>query len=241
MHSHKNSKFIHHQRPGIAASLREVVFGMEDGMVSTMGAITGIAIGSESHFIVVLAGVVIIAVESISMGVGSYLSNKSEREVDERMLAEEREEIRDYPKEEKKELIEFLMRDGWPAGMAKEMAEHAAKDKELMLREMAYRELRVSPNNLGTPIKNGVFMWASYVIGGMIPLFPYLIIPEAVSVIPISVSITLIGLFFLGAATTRFSNRTWWKAGFEMFLFAGIAALIGYVVGAGAQVYLPMS
>ena len=241
MHPHNNPKFIHHQRPGIAESIREVVFGMEDGMVSTMGAITGIAIGSENHFIVVLAGIVIVSVESISMGVGSYLSNKSEREVDERMLSEEQQEIREYPKEEKKELFEFFVRDGWPARLAAKMAAHAGSDKQLMLREMAYRELHVSPHNLGSPAKNGVLMWGSYVIGGLIPLLPYLLIATVVAAIPISISITLIGLFLLGAGTTRYTNRTWWKAGIEMFLFAGFAALIGYLVGAGVELYLPMS
>ena len=75
------SQYLHHQKPGIVSAIREIVFGMEDGMVSTMGAITGIAVGSGNHFVVVLSGLVIIAVESISMGVGSYLSSKSQKEV----------------------------------------------------------------------------------------------------------------------------------------------------------------
>src|SRR3989344_7305440 len=86
---HHNPDFIHHQKNSLSVSIiREIVFGMEDGLVSTMGAVTGIAAASQNHFIVILSGVVIIAVESISMGVGSYLSTKSERAMEERILAE---------------------------------------------------------------------------------------------------------------------------------------------------------
>jgi VIT1/CCC1 family predicted Fe2+/Mn2+ transporter len=231
-----NPKYIHHQKSGIASSIREIVFGMEDGMVSTMGAVTGIAVGSGDHFIVILSSVVIIAVESISMGVGSYLSSKSEREVGERMLEEERQEIKAYPVEEKEEMVDLFKKDGWPKHVAVQMAEYAAKDKKLMLKEMAYRELRVIPGNLGNPIRNGFFMWGSYIFGGLIPVFPYFLINDSVvSIVPVSVFITLFGLFFLGVATTKFSNRVWWKAGLEMFVLAGLAGLVGYLVGFGVE------
>jgi VIT1/CCC1 family predicted Fe2+/Mn2+ transporter len=56
-----------------------------------------------------------------------------------------------------------------------------------------------------------------------------------VSIVPVSVFITLFGLFFLGVATTKFSNRVWWKAGLEMFVLAGLAGLVGYLVGFGVE------
>ncbi|OGV90617.1 hypothetical protein A3A66_03875 [Microgenomates group bacterium RIFCSPLOWO2_01_FULL_46_13] len=62
-------------------SLREIVFGLEDGIVSTLGVITGIAEGTKDRYTILLAGLVIIAVESLSMAAGTYLSNKSEEEV----------------------------------------------------------------------------------------------------------------------------------------------------------------
>ncbi len=69
----------------IAESIREIVFGLEDSLVSTLGALTGIAIGSGSKFVVILAGLVLVAAESTSMAAGSYLSSKSasdtEREI----------------------------------------------------------------------------------------------------------------------------------------------------------------
>ena len=93
-HSHDNPNYIHHQKQNISGTIRELVFGLEDGIVSTLGSVTGIAVTTKDPFTILLAGGVIIAVESISMAVGSYLSNRSEQSIDKRMLEEEREEIR---------------------------------------------------------------------------------------------------------------------------------------------------
>lgn len=242
MHAEKNYNptYLHHKKNGSSSTLRELVFGMEDGMVSTMGAITGIAIGSGDHFIVVLSGVVIIAVESISMGVGSYLSNKSERAMEERILAEEKQEIADMPKEEAEELVGLLTADGWSQEIAEKMAEEAEKKPALMLREMAYRELNVIPHKEENPLKNGFVMLGSYIVGGLVPLLPYFLLPDPIKTIPLSISVTLVGLFALGAYTTKFSLRSWWKGGLEMLALAGLAGFVGYLVGHYATAFTNM-
>lgn len=235
IHSHhKNPQYIHHQKNVDTALIREGVFGMEDGMVSTFGAITGIATATQNPFTVILSGSIIIAVECISMAVGSYLSSKSERAIDERKLHEERIELKTYPEEEKKELVGMYVKDGWPKELATKMAEVASQNKKLFLKEMAYRELKVFPENLESPIKNAVTMGLTYIVGGLLPLFPYFFIPiqEAIFV---SMGISLVGLFLLGAATTKFSKRPWWRAGLEMVALAAAAAGVGYLVGQGIK------
>lgn len=229
-HIHYNPDFIHHQSSKIVSLIREVVFGMEDGMVSTLGAVTGIAAATGDHFTVVLSGLIVVAVESVSMGVGSYLSNKSEFDIDERKLMEEKTELKQFPHEEKKELTEIYKKDGWPEELAVEMAEVASMDKNLFLKEMAFHELSIFPKEPDYPFKNGLAMFFSYVLGGAIPLLPYLLFRIQYA-IPISILVTLVGLFLLGVGTTKFSKRKWWKAGLEMFGLASAAALIGYLVG----------
>lgn len=233
-----NPDYIHHTNPSMASAIREVVFGMEDGLVSTLGSITGIAAATQDPFTTVLAGFVIIGVESISMGVGSYISNKSQRQVDERKLFEEKTELKKFPKEEKQELYEIYLQDGWPKQLAKEMAEAASRDQKLFLNEMAYHELGVVPENMAHPFRNGLAMFVSYVVGGLVPILPYLILPIWTAV-PVSIGLTLIGLFILGVVTTKFTKRNWVKAGLEMLLLAGLAAGVGYVIGqvvAGLQI-----
>lgn len=227
----RKKEYLHHQNPKIGSELRELVFGMEDGMVSTFGAVTGIAAATQDHFTVVLAGVVIVSVESISMAVGSYLSSKSERAVNERKLDEERIELKKFPLEEKQELIEMYVKDGWTRVLAGQMAEEASKNKKLFLQEMAYRELKIIPENQENPLKNGIVMGVSYVIGGIIPLLPYLVLRDVPTGILWSIIIAPIGLFALGVATSKYSKRVWWKSGLEMLGLASAAALVGYGVG----------
>lgn len=231
MHPHKNPSYIHHRNSKIADTIREVVFGLEDGMVSTFGAVTGIAAATQDHFTVVLAGLIVIGVESVSMGVGSYLSSKSERAVDERKLQEERQELKQFPEEEKQELIDMYRKDGWSDTLSEHMAEEAAQNKELFLKEMAYRELKVFPDKKEEPLKNGVVMGIAYIIGGAVPLVPYFALPDVRTGIFASLLITPIGLFLLGAFVTKYSKQSWLRTGFEMALLGGLAAGIGYLVG----------
>lgn len=222
--------FLHHNNSKIVTAIREIVFGLEDGMVSTLGAVTGVAAGSQDHGIVLLAGFVIISVESISMGIGSYLSNKSEADVKERKLAEERYEIANYPQAEKKSLEKIYLKDGWPAKLAKTMAETAASNKKLMLTEMAYHEMNISPIKRGDAGQRGVYMFFSYVVGGFVPLLAYLFLPIN-QAIYLSVIITLLALFILGSSTTKYTKKHWFKAGLRIFILGGIALLVGLLVG----------
>lgn len=222
--------YNHHRNTSIGSTVREVVFGMEDGMVSTLGAITGIAIGSQDHYTVILSGTVIIAVESISMSIGSYISNRSEYEVNQRKIEEEKEEITKFPVQEKAELLQMFIRDGWPPDLAKTMSETASKDPDLMLTEMTHRELLITPASSRDAFRNSVFMFFSYIIGGLFPLVPYLMLPIQFAM-PISVFVTLVGLFGIGAVTTKYSKVSWIKAGGRVLLLGFIALVVGYLIG----------
>jgi len=226
--------YIHHQDSSIVERIREIVFGMQDGMVSTLGAVTGIAIGSGDKFVVLLAGIAIIAVESISMGIGSYTSSRSQKRLIERMLFEEKEEISEFPREERAELVGLLQKDGWSQETAQIMANEAGGNDSLMLKEMAYRELHVSPDSLEHPAENGLFMFAAYIVGGIMPLFAYFFV-DIEKAIYVSVIVTLLGLFILGASVAKFTKEQWYKTGAHMLLFGGVALLVGYFVGVLSQ------
>jgi len=227
---HFNKDFIHHQKSSLSSVLREVVFGMEDGMVSTLGSITGIAVGSGSQSTVLLAGSVIIAVESISMGIGSYLSNKSEEEMDQRKIIEEKEEIKKFPKEEMAELCAMYIKSGWPEKLAKDMAETASQNKDILLKEMTMRELKISSDEKSVSIKGGFYMFFTYIIGGLIPLSSYLILPIKTA-IPVSIATTLTGLFILGMSTTKFTKQPLLKSGLRILIMGGIALVAGLAAG----------
>lgn len=220
----------------LSSTVREIVFGMEDGMVSTLGAITGIAIGSQDLFTVILAGVVIIAVESISMGIGSYLANKTEHDIDMGRITEKRADIEKNPQSIKAALERLFIKDGWSEDLARDMSETASQNKELAMKEITYRDLQIAEDAVANPIKNGFFMYLSYIIGGIIPLFAYFILPVS-KAMPLSIAITLAGLFLLGVATTKFTKEFWLKSGARILLFGTVALIVGFVVGNIASNY----
>jgi len=230
LHRQINKNYIHYQKSPITDVLREVIFGMEDGMVSTLGSITGIAIGSNNHTTVILAGVVIISVESISMGIGSYLSNRSQEEMEERKITEEKEELKNFPREEKEELYQMYLKDGWSNDLAIQMSEEASKNKELILKEMTTHELKISDNRKTLSIKGGFSMFFAYILGGIIPLSSYLFLPIK-SALPLSIIITLIGLFVLGLGTTKFTKQPLIKSSLKILILGSIALMVGLIAG----------
>ena len=225
-----NPDYIHHQNSKLINNIREIVFGMQDGMVSTLGAITGIAIGSSDHYTILLAGICIIVVESVSMGIGSYTSSVSEKNIQKRILQEEKEEINQFPDQEKNELYNIYLKDGWPKDIAENMVNAASANPDLMLHEMKHHELQLPSMEKMHPIKDGLFMFFSYVIGGGIPILPYFFF-DLPNSIYISIAATLIALFLLGVATTRYTKQFWLKSGFRLFFLALIALLAGFLVG----------
>jgi predicted membrane protein (TIGR00267 family) len=218
----------------LSSFVREVVFGVEDGMVSTLGAVSGIAVGSQDKYTILLAGIVIVAVESISMGIGSYVSNRSVKEVEEKELTEEKEKHKNLPGEEKKAVYQMFIRDGWVKSLALKMARYAGLNKKLMLKEHQYRELGIFPYQKTRPLRNALLMFVSYIVGGLFPLVSYFLLPISVAIYS-SVLATLTGLFLLGVITTFYTKVKPIRAGLRLMVMGSIAFGVGFLVGKVAR------
>ncbi|MBI4003794.1 MAG: VIT1/CCC1 transporter family protein [Candidatus Omnitrophica bacterium] len=214
----------------VRTRLRDAVFGTQDGLISTLGALTGIAAGTGSPTAVVVAGFVIIVVESLSMAAGSYLSSKSQREYLERLLKEEEEEIARDPEGERQELWEMYRSRGYADAEIEIIAKRLMSNPKLLLEDMAHKELGISPEALEEPFGNAVVMGTAYVAGGLIPVLPYLALP-IVQAMPISIAGTLLALFLFGGLKGRIVKQSWWRSGVEMLAVAGVAALAGFLIG----------
>lgn len=214
----------------VRTRLRDAVFGTQDGLISTLGALTGIAAGTGNNEAVVVAGFVIVVVESLSMAAGSYLSSKSQREYLERLLKEEEEEIARDPEGERQELWEMYRSRGYADAEIEIIAKRLMSNPKLLLEDMAHKELGISPEALEEPLGNAIVMGTAYVAGGLIPVVPYLVLPiwEAM---PISIGGTLLALFLFGGLKGRIVKQSWWRSGLEMLIVAGVAALAGFLIG----------
>lgn len=222
----------------IRTKIRDAVFGTQDGLVSTLGALTGIAAGTANPSTVVIAGFVIVAVESLSMAAGSYLSSKAQRQYLQRLLDEEWRAITENPEAEHEELLQMYRQRGFTDDEIQIIARRLFADKRWLLEDMAHKELGISPARLEEPMSNAVVMGMAYILGGMIPVLPYLAWPIPVA-LPLSIVVTSAGLFALGGVKGRLVNQSWWVSGLEMFGVAGVAAALGYFVGSLVKGLVP--
>jgi len=227
---------VPHQRFGkLFDAIRELVFGLEDGLVSTLGAVAGIAAGTEDGRIVVLSGLVLVAVEALSMAAGSYLSNKSHREMLEKRIEDERREIEEKPEEETEELCVMYRQRGFSEDEIGILVKRICADKELWLEEMMAKELRIGAGDLEEPSSRAIIMGASYVVGGAVPVVPFLLLPVDTA-LWVAIVATIAGLFAIGFVKAGATGRSRWKGGMEMVVVASLAAVIGYLIGKGVGI-----
>ena len=222
----------------VRTRLRDAVFGTQDGLISTLGALTGIAEGTQSGQAVIIAGLVIIVVESLSMAAGSYLSSKSQREYLERLLREEEEEIKTEPEKERQEIWDMYRARGYTDAEIEVIAKRLMADPRLLLEDMAHKELGICPTAFEEPLGNAFVMGTAYVLGGLVPIFPYLLLPVGPAM-PVSIGMTFLVLFLFGGLKGRIVKQVWWRSGIEMLVIAGLAALAGFVIGRVAHAVIP--
>jgi VIT1/CCC1 family predicted Fe2+/Mn2+ transporter/rubrerythrin len=210
--------------------IREVVFGMQDGLLTTATLGAAVAGATDSSRTVIIAGLAGALGGMMSMSSGVFLGARAEREVQEAELAREAREIELKPEEELAELIEIYRREGFGYDEAVEMAERVAQDRDLMLRTLAEKELGLSPDVEVSPAKDAAAMGTSYIVGGMLPLIPYFLL-EGVTAVLTSIAIAVSTLFAVGVVKARFTRRNPALSGLEiMTIGAGVAAA-GYGLG----------
>lgn len=222
--------FGNHSSGPALGSLREIVFGMEDGIVSTAGAVIGIAAGTRDPRVVVFAGIVIIIVEALSMAAGSYLSEKSQREMLGRKIREEEKELEEHPEKEIEELEVMYRERGFNDQEIEILVRRITSDKKLWLEEMMAKELRIGAGELDDGSGGAFYMWMAYSIGGLIPVLPFVAL-DVTAAIAVAFILSLIGLFGLGYWKAKVAGTNPWRSGLEMLTVSAAAGALGFIVG----------
>ena len=218
----------------VRTKIRDAVFGTQDGLVSTLGVMTGIAAGTGSQPTIVLAGCVVVVVEALSMAAGSYLSSRAQRQYLERLLDDEWRSITTDPEHERQELLQMYRQRGFTDEEIHVIARRLFADKRWLLEDMAHKELGISPARLEEPVSNAVVMGISYVLGGLVPVLPYVVLPVEAAM-PASILAAAGGLFALGGLKGALVRQRWWISGLEMLGVAGLAAAVGFTIGSLAR------
>ena len=164
-----------HRTGGRSGTLRAVIFGVSDGLVSNLALVMGVAgaAGSTPSY-VLLAGIAGLLAGSFSMAAGEYISMQSQRELFERQIALERAEMEAMPEEEEAELAAAYRSKGFPPDEATAIAHRIFADKETALDTLVREELGLDPDELGSPWGAAFGSFVAFAFGAAIPVLPYL-------------------------------------------------------------------
>ena len=215
---------------GGAGTLRAVVFGASDGLVSNLSLVMGIAGATADTKFILLSGIAGLLAGAASMAAGEYISVQSQREVLQRQIALERAELEAIPEEEKAELVAIYVSKGIPQVDARRIADKVFEDPETALETMVREELGLDPKQLGSPWSAAGGSFAAFCLGAIVPVIPYLFGGGTV-IFMTSFIVSLAALFLVGSLVSLLTGRSLLFSGFRQVGLGAAAAAITYLVG----------
>jgi VIT1/CCC1 family predicted Fe2+/Mn2+ transporter len=207
------------------------VFGAQDGIISTVALTTSVAAAVGTNSTVLVAGLAAVAAGIISMAAGAYLGSRAEQDVRDAEIQRELRELEEKPAEEFAELVILLQREGQTYEQAVHLANDIAQDKNLWLNTLLEKELGISPDIGGSPLKDALVMGVSFGLSAILPIAPYLFLPVAPTTMGLSVGLSLTGLFVLGLTKGRIVQKSPWLQGLEILGIGAASAALGYALG----------
>ena len=210
--------------------LRAAVLGANDGLVSNVSLVMGMAGAAPAPGVVLLAGLAGVVAGSLSMALGEYVSVRVQRESFESLIAREKRDIALHPEHEQHEITVIYRAKGIPAQDAERIAAHVMRDPEVALDLMAREELGLNPDELGSPVAVAFSSMAAFGSGAIVPVLPFMFLPVATAA-PIAALLTVVALLLTGGLTARMIGRSSLRGAVRLAVLGGAAALITYVAG----------
>lgn len=211
--------------------IREVVFGAQDGLVSTLAVVATVAGASGDAFTIVVAGIATGLAGVFSMAAGEYIGSKSQREIFDAQITSEREEIVERPGEAEAEVAYMLAEEGLGEEDAARVAAIMARHPETLLRTMVSKELGIQvEEEQGGVLQGSLLMGAAFGLGAVVPVLPFLFLPVGAA-LPVAMAATGAVLFGIGVVKSRWTHRSAISSGLEVLALAAFAGVAGYLFG----------
>jgi vacuolar iron transporter family protein len=219
----------HHHRDVSGGWLRPAVFGAMDGLVTNVSLIAGVGGGGASAHTIVLTGLAGLVAGACSMATGEYVSVSSQNELVMAEVNKERLELEHHPRAEQAELAAMLRARGVSPATAKQAAAEISEDQDKALAVHALEELGVDPGELPSPVVAAGASLASFAIGAVIPLFPYLV---GLNVLAVALGLAAVAAVAGGGVVARLTDRPFWRGAVRQLLLGAAAAAITFGIGA---------
>jgi len=214
----------------LLGEIREALFGMQDGIVSTLAVVVAVGAATGDRFSVLVAGIASALAGIFSMAAGEYLSSKSQREIYDAQIDGEREEVEQRPEESEAEVAYMLEEEGLPAESARRVAAEFARYPNVLLKTMVEKELGITVEEGHGALHGALVMGAAFGVAAMVPVIPYLVAP--IELAPwISVGLCAATLFFFGVVKSRWTRHGALRSGLEVVALAAMAGAAGFLFG----------
>ncbi|MBV8246309.1 MAG: VIT1/CCC1 transporter family protein [Candidatus Eremiobacteraeota bacterium] len=213
-------------------NIRQIVFGVQDGILTTLGIVTGVGVAEGERSAVLITGGLTLLAGALSMGVGEYLGGKSEREVVQATIETEKSEMAANPQDEFAEQVAYYKLKGFSAEEAQMIVRRLAQNPEIYLYEMMRDEFGIDPRIAeDTSLRGPLSMGASFALGSAIPIVAF-ILPVAMRVSAILALIfATAGLFAIGYYAGTLTNRSNWSKALEVVAYGAAVFALSYLAG----------
>jgi VIT1/CCC1 family predicted Fe2+/Mn2+ transporter len=212
-------------------ALRAAILGANDGLVSNLSLVMGVAGASFSGEAVLVAGLAGLLAGSCSMAMGEWLSVQSARELYTEQIATEADELLEFPDEEKEELALIYRAKGFSAEEARSIADRVMRNQGTALDTLVREELGINPDDLGgSAWTAAASSFGVFTIGAIVPVLPFFVL-EGSAAVAASAAASAVALFLIGAITSLFTARGAWFSGTRQLLIGAAAAAVTYGAG----------
>jgi len=212
-------------------AIREIIFGMNDGLVTTIGFLAGVTGSISQGRYILLAGMAEVVAGAVSMGIGAYLATKSQQEFFHSETEQEKWEIENMPEKEAEEIRDIYGKMGFTPSEQDMIVNRVTSDKELLLRFMKREELGLIDEHRDDPVQVALTMGGSFFVGCLPPIIPYFFLGDPHSAIWVAILFSVVFLFLAGAAKTRLTKVKPLRSGLETMILGILASSVGYGLG----------
>ncbi|MGH9774438.1 MAG: VIT1/CCC1 transporter family protein [Candidatus Acidiferrales bacterium] len=213
-------------------AVRDIVIGMSDGLTVPFALAAGLTgvVAATATGLIVTAGFAEIAAGSIAMGLGGYLAAKTDAEHYAAEVLREIRETEELPEIETEEVAKVFREYGLTAEQMAPVVSAICGNQKRWVDFMMRFELGLEEPDPARAGRSAGTIAASYVVGGLIPLAPYMLIAHVLTALWVSVGVTLAALFIFGAVKGRFTGVSPWRGGIQTVIVGGLAASAAFLI-----------
>lgn len=216
---------------------REFVFGIQDGLLTAVGLLTGVSAARQSMLTVVITGITVAVTGGVSMATGAYLSARTEKDLFEKEFLDQERLAAEQPFLAQEALLESLVREGLDRPSAYRVVKTISTNQDLLLRTVQEKVLGLGSADISQPVNAGLIMFLSFVIGATIPLLPYLL-DAGTTALPVSWALSVVTLLSVGVFKGKLTGKPLLRSGLEFAAVALGSALVGWLLGKAFDVAL---